>query len=267
MNRSHFHNKGTPTSILKNIFEHLENPIETLSEAHSFAQKNLLRKGERWDSQEDNRLHNLIQRKNDLLFHDIKRLGILDPVQPNRQSYDFILIAGELKDTVQEKLDYVAELKQTGLTFAAIVLLGGERPLRDDEKNDLPSNITAESEMMKHLYQNHSIIKDEKMILVNAPLIQNNSGLLNRPTTESTLLHFTQIAPHAGSCLMISNTPYIIRQTYVALRTLDQNSFPTEGIGKKMNEDEHDIFLLLDEFARILYEINKGMSYENKNDL
>lgn len=259
MNTTRFHTNGLPTESLKSLFKCLGISISTLQEANAYAQKNFLRKGERWDDQSSNPLFFTLQQNKDLLTAAIKNLGMLDSYYPQKRNYDFILITGELKDTVQEKLHYLAELKKNGLTYSTVFLLGGERELLDEEKRDLPDHITTESQMILFLFQNHPLSKDTEGILINTPRIQRQDGTSTRPTTHSTLAHFATIAPHVGSCLLISNTPYIIRQTKIAQHILDQNRFPVEGIGKKMNDDEEDVFLLMDEFARTLYEICKNV--------
>ena len=78
------------------------------------------------------------------------------------------------------------------------------------------------------------------ILLVNAPAIKDKNGSLTRPTTDSTLQHFIEIALVHGSCLVISNNPYIKRQTAVAQRILPQQHFPVEGAGPAINEKSFD---------------------------
>lgn len=254
-----FDKTGVPVKNVSKVFEHLGVSISTLDQANEFAQRNLLRKGERWDAQEQKEWHAILHAKKDLLLNDLKSLGMIDAVEPNRKFYTYVLLMGSLKENVALRLDYLAELKQTGLTFKEIVLLGGERQLRDYEKNGLPEDVTTEAQMMRYLCAHHEILKNNKILLVNAPMIQNDDCTFTRPTTDSTIVYFAQTTPEPGSCLVISHNPYVLRQTKVAQRILDQVRFPTEGAGKKIEQETIDIVMLMDEFARTVYEEYKSV--------
>lgn len=249
-----FDKKGIPVKNVSKVFEHLGVSVSTLEQANEFAQKNLLRKGERWDAQDEKEWHPIILDKKALLLHDLKALGMIDSVEPKQKSYRYALVMGATTGTVANRLDYLAELKQNGISFKEIVLLGGERQLRDIEKDGLPEHITTEAQMMGYLCAHHEMLKNEPALLVNAPMTKNSAGTLIRPNTDDTILYFAKIAPADGSCLVISNNPYVLRQTKVTQRILDQVRFPTEGAGKKISPETIDIIMLMDEFARTIYE-------------
>lgn len=259
-----FDKKGVPAKNVSKVFEHLGASVSSLDQANEFAQKNLLRKGERWDNQEEKEWHAIIEDKKALLLNDLKSLGMINAVEPKQKAYTYALLMGSLKKTVALRLDYLAELKQGGLTFGEIVLLGGERQLRDDEKVGLPEDVTTEAHMMQHLCAHHVVLKNDPVLLVNAPMIKKEDGTLTRPTTDSTIVYFEKTAPADGSCLVISNNPYVVRQTKVTQRLLDQVRFPTDGAGKKVNEETLDIVMLMDEFARTIYEEYK-QAHDNSN--
>lgn len=249
-----FDKRGAPEKKVSKVFEHLGVSVSSLDQANEFAQKNLLRKGERWDTQEENEWHAIIHDKKYLLLNDLKALGMIDSVEPQQKNYTYVLVMGTITGVVAKRLDYLAELKQNGILFRQIVLLGSERPLRDNEKYGLPKEISTEAQMMKHLCDNHCIFENDNIIVVNAPMIKHNDGTFIRPNTDDTIAYFAKIAPEDGSCLVISNNPYVLRQTKVTQRILDQVRFPTEGAGKKVNQETIDIVMLMDEFARTIYE-------------
>lgn len=252
--RSSFHKDGTATERLKNVFKHVGASIETLVQANEFAQKHLLRAGERWDVQEETEVRKKMQENKDLLIEDLRNLGMVDAIDPAQQSYTYALLMGALKLRVEQRLNYLADLINNGYTFDQIVLLGGERPLRDSEKEGLPADVASEADMMKHLFDNHPTLNKYSVLLVNAPMKQKEDGSMARPTTDDTLVHFMKIAPQDGSCLVVSNNPYTVRQTKTAERVLSQSRFPTEGAGEKANFDTVNIDILMDEFARTVYE-------------
>lgn len=245
---------------IKRVFDHLNIPVTTPQEANDCGQKDLLRKpgSERWDMQQDKPWYKDACKNKSLLIQDFKDLGMIDEVEPTDNKYDYVLLMGACKGRVQDRLAVLAELKKRHITFGMIVLLGGARVLESFEKEGLPVHITTESAMMEYLCSQHADLKHDKRILVDAPMITKADGTQTRPTTDSTLVHFAQTAPHDGSCLVISNNPYVVRQTLVAQRILDQQRFPTQGAGKAASEDDcHDIVMLMDEFARTVYEFNK----------
>jgi len=255
-----FHTDGVATSALKKIFDHLGVSISTLEQANAFAQKNLLRTGERWDTQSLTDVQKKMHANAQVLMEDLRALGMIDAVAPTKTEYEYALLMGSLKDTVSKRLAYLTHLCQQGYAFKTIVLLGGERTLRDIEKNELPSEVLTETDMMKYLCQECTALKNHEILVVNAPMIKKDDGTFTRPTTDSTLQYFANIAPRNGTCLVISNNPYVIRQTGVATRILDQSRFACEGAGVALdNEDDADIVMLMDEFARTLYEQYKQL--------
>ena len=251
-----FHTNGVPTQALKNVFNTLGMSISTLQQANELAQKNLLRKGERWSPQQETMLQKKMNDHKKEIIASLHELGMFSAATPQKKEYTYALLMGSLKDGVGYRMDYLTELCQAGYGFKYIVLLGGERPLRDIEKENLPSDVSTESQMMVHLYGNNQILKDKKALLVNAPMVKKDDGTINRPTTDDTVEHFALIAPENGPCLVISHGYYTPRQTKATQRILDQSRFPTDGSGKKINQDSEklDIVMLLDEFARDLNE-------------
>lgn len=246
-----------PFQRISQVFDRLDVSVTTLEEANEYAQKNFLRRGERWDAQDKKKWHTIIEDKRDLLIEDFRRLCMIDEVQPKQKSYMYALLMGACKERSEDRLHCLAELKQRGITFETIVLLGGARQLQESEKNGLPEDITTEAQMMEYLCAHHPVLKHDKVLLVDAPMIKREDGTLTRPTTDSTIVHFANIAPCDGSCLVISNNPYVVRQTKVAQRLLDQYRFPTQGAGKKADEETIDMIVLMDEFARTVYECYK----------
>jgi len=258
-----FHHNGELTEQVKAIFKELGVTVTSLAQANEFAQKNLLRTGERWDKQEDNQLHTTMKEKQTALIDDLRALGMVDEIKPTKKEYTYALLMGATTARVKQRLVYLASLIGAGYHFEYIVLLGGERQLREVEKEGLPETITTEAQMMAYLCAQDEQCKDKQSLLVNAPMIQKPDGTVTRPTTDTTLQYFAEIAPHDGSCLVISNNPYAVRQAKVTQRILDQSRFPTESAGQALNINEVGIIMAMDEFARTIYEENLRFA-ENK---
>lgn len=263
------------------LFEHLEHPITTINEANEFAQAHLLRRGERWDVQQETDLHRVMKKNEGLLREDLKALGILSiphiysserryrTLKENifgitSKDYNYALLMGTLKDDLILRMDYLSTLTHH-CTFGTIALLGSERDLLPEEKEGLPEHITTEAQMMEYLYNEHLVLKDLKKIVINTPKIQNPDGTCTRPTTDNTLKQFGEVAKHNCSAdkkpwaFVISNGRYTFRQILVASRILSPLGFLIDGDGPD-ETDTSNIVMDMDEFARIVYEIHKSLT-------
>lgn len=250
---SSFQKDGISLPAIKKIFECVGAKVSTSQEANAFAQKNLLLTEDQWHAHEETDMRKRLYANQQALLHELTSLHMIAEIKPTKQKYAYALVMGSFKDDVSQRLDFLARLFEQGYLFEHIVLLGGERLLRSFERDGLPENFTTEIQMMQYFCQQYQVFKNQQIMLLNAPMIQKSDGTLSRPTTDSTLTYFAQIAPKAGACLVISNNPYIPRQTKVAQRILDQSRFPTEGAGPAFKGDI-DIVMVMDEFARRLYE-------------
>jgi hypothetical protein len=251
-----FHTAGKASPTLKKLFQALGVSIQTLEEAHQFAQQELLRVGESWDPQPPKALHDIIRRQQPFILHQLHALGMVQAHMPTQKEHTYALLLGSLYEDVVERFSYLSHLYDADFQFKYLVLVGSERSLLDHEKAQLPEGLTTEAQMLFYLCRQYPHLKNKYLMLINAPRILQADGSFARATTESTLKHFMQRAQEPGSCLIISNNPYIWRQTKVAQRTLDQTQFPTQGAGAAYKESLIDSILLMDEFARTLYEVH-----------
>lgn len=247
------HREGVLTQPVKEIFTCLGAPVNTLQEANAYAQKHLLRTGERWDKQADDALQQKMKENNEFLVARLKALGMIDAVVPEKKECVYALLMGALRSRVADRLAHLKTLYDEGYRFKHVVLLGGVRELQVGEKVGLPADVTTEAEMMAYEYKQLACFENVQMLLVNAPMIQKPDGSSARPTTDSTLELFAKVAPSDGSCLVVSNNPYILRQTKTAQRMLDQARFPVTSAGPAASPDGN-IVIFMDEFARTLYE-------------
>ena len=251
------------------------NPVTTIAAANLLAQTNLLRdeKSERWHTQTATETRDLMQANITKLVADLQKLGLIDIVEPTQKHYRYALVMGATFSTVSKRLGYLVQLIKTGYSFDTVVLLGGERPLKPEELEQLANlqsspqvinqnidlnNIKTEAQVMEFAYKFNPDLQTQAKLTINASMAQKPDRALARANTDDTILTFAKQAPQTGSCLVISNNPYVLRQTLVVKRLLDQNKFPTDGAGAAVSEsNKSDIIMLMDEFARTLYEENK----------
>lgn len=250
------HRQGALSQPVQEIFSCLDQKITTLQEANSFAQANFLRRGERWDEQAQTPLQLKMAEQRSFIVEQLRLLGMIDKIVPKEKKYTYALLLGATTQVLTERLFYLKKLCDEGYEFDYIALLGGVRPLRDEEKVGLPDNITTEAEMMEYVYLQAGFAENKK-ILINSQMIQKEDGSLSRPTTDTTFVDFIHAAPQNGSCLVISNSPFTVRQRKVAERILDATLFPVDAAGASVDVEKYPreaVVILMDEFARTLYE-------------
>lgn len=249
-----FHKNGNLSKEVQDIFLLLGVSFETLEEANTFAQKYLLKTEEVLNNKIQNDFDKKIILNKDSLLVKLSALGMVDEITPSRKDWNYALLMGSFKEDVIVRLEYLIGLIKKSYNFKEIILLSGDRPLLDHEKKGLPSEIKTEGQMIQYLAANNKMLEGHKVRLINAPMIKKPDGTWSRPTTDTTLICFAQLVSLSGSCLVISENPFIIRQTKVAQRILDQSKFPTEGSGAAIASNAIDIVMIMDEFSRRLYE-------------
>lgn len=243
--------------LIQAIFSLLGMQVDSLHEANLLAQINFLRRNERWDEQQQTTVRAKMKEQESVLRDYLGRLGMLGDIEPGLEHFTYALVMGGPRETSLFRFECLKDLLSRGYRFDHIVLLSGERQLLDDEKEGLSDQITTEGAMMNFLVRQDPFFASYQIEVVNAPGIVHDDGTVSRPTTDSTLVKFAEQFPTPGSCLVISNNPYIQRQTKVAQRILDQSKFPTYGAGKVDLRDTTDIIILMDELARTLWELTR----------
>lgn len=254
---SAFHSNGIITQPVKDIFLLFgQDKITTLKEANAFAQQHLLRSGERWDVQQETDIFKACKENQEKVLSCLQKLGMVSAIYPTETHFTYALCLGALASRFVQRLAFLATLQELGYSFDYIVLLGSARPLTAEEKTSLAITLETEAEMMRYLYDHHQTLRkdDLALIVIDAPMKQSKDGVLLRPTTDDTLREFKQQAPKKGSCLVISNNPYVLRQVKVCERILQNSEFEIVGAGEALDTEKVNIHILMDEFARTLYE-------------
>jgi hypothetical protein len=111
-------------------FESLNQSKQSLSQIHSWAQKNLLRRGERWDEQSGQ-----FEKCQPLHKPLLKDLEFIDRVQPHFTQYDGVIVHGALLSSVRYRLHYLVQQWKRGTRFSQLYFLSGDRPLEPRLEN------------------------------------------------------------------------------------------------------------------------------------
>lgn len=243
-------------------------------------QKTMLRPTgkERWE------IEDIFKDKRDLIYEDLKKLGCIEAIYPHKKYYDYALLLGAVVPTMRSRLEFLVKLWEDGLRFKKLVFLVGNRPLDENLESkevilnhtnlNLPLNNEwkfsgelpkTESEAAKLIWDQSDLpkeMKETEIIFVDTPMQADEKGSLKRPTTDDTVKLWLSKNPVPGSCIAISNQPFIKYQHSV-LRRLLPSSFYLETVGAKVSEDK-SIAVIIDSIARWIY--SEFMRLKSKND-
>lgn len=206
-----------------------------------------------------------------------QNIGFLEEIRPIQKRYTYALVFGATIQGMRSRFAYFLKLLQSGIEVDQIVFLVGKRP-RDEKKESIEVLFTPDSNLpFKKGYEPDDKIPAtetelallliaqtdmpreiyEKIVVVDAPMIQKADGTLVRPNTESTVRAWLDTAPCKGSALCISSQPYVARQYYATARLLPKD-WNIHCVGFGIEDDEKaNISILLDTLARTLWELKK----------
>ncbi len=197
--------------------------------------------------------------KRDELIQLLNTLGCIEEVTPSRMEYDYALVLGAATPRVQLRFNYLITLWNSGVRFKTIVFLGGQRPLDPtvdaiawDQTAPTP---TTEYDMMRYVFEHTKLpegFDQLPIIFVNTPMQSTPDGKIRRPNTFDIVQQWISSNPIPGTCLAVSNQPYVGFQD-TAVRTALPFSFPLETVGQTVRA--HELMSIhLDNLARWLYQ-------------
>lgn len=251
--------------------EHLNKSEKAVLQINSWAQKNLLRQGERWQEQ-TSKFETLKPKIKPLLID----LGFINASSPHFNEYQGAIVHGALLPRVRLRLHYLVEQWKQGVRFSHLYFLSGERPLEAQQENedlfmqdkDSPLKIRkdwsipiqfpkTECEMMQLVWDQSEIPeemrKEVQAHFINAPMKKDmKSEKLLRPTTDDTVEYWLKTAPLYGRYLAVTNAPYTNRQDLV-VRALAPNDYGFDTIASGASEQEK-MAIFLDELARFIFQ-------------
>lgn len=245
----------------------------TLQQLVDATQKEWLRKpgSERWQIEEK------FPELRTKIIGALDEIGLFTEIKPSDKKYSYCLILGATVQRVRTRLAYAIALYNAGIHFDRIIFLGGQRPLdaniesaamlvdpangelsiRADWQQPAPLP-TTEYGMMKLVYDQADMpaaFASIPVTFIDSPMQQKPDGTLARPTTGDTIKDWLATEPKTGSCLFISNQPYVGYQDAVA-RTFMPATFGVETVGPRVDKDDELVAVLLDTMARWLYQEN-----------
>lgn len=239
-------------------------------------QKEWLRKpgSERWHMEETVTAH---QKE---IVHLLQSMGCTVEVAPTRTHYDYVIILGATVTRVRSRLAYMIKLWNQGIRFNTIVLLGSDRPLDPAiepesallkaEDSIFPFDPSwqfngvlpkTEGEMMRFVFDQMELpsgFENVTFTFVNTPMIPTAQGGMRRANTMDTIKQWLSCNPKPGTCLAVSNQPYVGYQDAV-MRTGLPATFAVETVGHAPSDSEK-IAVYLDTLARWIYQMQQPKS-------
>jgi hypothetical protein len=272
-----FDENGRPSFELMQLLkivgmDNLNESEEPIAQINRWAQKNLLRQGERWEEQ-TSRFEELKTKIKPLLAD----LGFVNATAPQFNPYQGAIVHGALLPTVRLRLYYLVEQWKKGVRFTHLYFLSGERPLEGQYENNqalvteegsplkirrewqVPAELPkTECGMIQLVWEQSDIPNDMReqinVHFINAPMKQDiRSAKLLRPTTDDSVERWLQALPPHGRYLAISNAPYTHRQDVVIRKLAPKDDFEFDTIGPAA-EDRVKMAILLDELARTIFQ-------------
>jgi hypothetical protein len=210
---------------------------------------------ERWQVLEDK----YKDRKNELIPL-LKNAQLVDEIVPAQKQYDYLIIMGALYERARKRTEYAVNLWDQGIRFKEIIVLGSERKL--DPQQEPASSFagtdqvpTTEYEMLKWVFNTIQIpteMRQTKTTFINSPnTIDEKTGKVKRATTADSIATWLATQPTPGSCLVISNQPYIGYQDAVAKKYLPK-TFSIQTCGEALDEEDR-MLEILDALARWIF--------------
>lgn len=179
------------------------------------------------------------------LFQEMR---LLAEISPSQTRYDYALVHGALLTRVQARVDFLVSLCKSGVVFRKFVFLAGARPLLAPEK--AKTGKKTEGEMVRWVYEHSDLPKEIPAAFIEVPMKPKGA----RPDTADTIAAWFETTPAAGSCLAISNQPYVAYQDAV-FKSLMRTGFSLETAGPAI-DSAPSVALILDTIARELLFLN-----------
>lgn len=251
------------------------NPSENaLLQINAWAQKNLLRQGERWEAQSA-KFEELKPRLTPLLAH----LGFLNASSASFTSYEGALIHGGLLPRLRLRLHTLVEQWNQGVRFSRLYFLTGQRPLepfienaatlassensplaiRPDWTYPIPFPRT-EAELAAVVWDQSAIpqeMRDHVQVhFISVPMKTDPvTHRALRPTTDDTVDLWLRSSPLPGRYLAVTNNPFVPRQDLL-VKSRSPESFSFDTIGTGVSESER-VAIVLDELARYVFQVKQ----------
>ncbi|MBT3456093.1 hypothetical protein HN446_03455 [bacterium] len=256
----------TPFKLFLSLLKiQYKNDLESLVKATQ--EKWLRPKGkERWQ------IEDKFSDKKDHTVPFLNYFEMIKTIQAKDKEYEYVIILGAYGPGLVKRISFFLKELNRSIKYKQLVFLTSARKLVPDMENtkevqalidkQLPKknnlnlhNIepTTETEMAQFIFDQiefpNELQEPVTVTFVDTPLQKN--GHVRRANTADTLKEWLITNPQPGSCLFISNQPFVMYQDTI-IRKLIPKDFIVETIGPEIQGDIN-IWVCLDSIARTLY--------------
>jgi hypothetical protein len=179
----------------------------------------------------------------------LEKLGFTSERPPALSHYTYVILLASSVDDMCRRFAYLIDLWDKRIQFDRLICLAGSRPLdplyespeltyRSAEtflgiKNlELSRNKKTEDSIMTWLYENAQLPQTLRKLpttFVLTPMLKQSDGTVKRPTTAHTFHSWLETRPKKGTCLIVSNQPFVLYQHSVAQTELRDFTVDTVG--------------------------------------
>jgi hypothetical protein len=185
----------------------------------------------------------------------LKKLNFVDSVYPKKNEFDYVILLGADSKNVIARINFLINLCQKGVKFKNLICLGAQRPCDKhdfiDQWKNLKNIPKTETEIIKFYLNQSKLPTNSNIVFVDTPMQEKSKGFFIRPNTQDTVIEWLKTNPKPGSCLVISNNPYIKYQGAILQKNLPK-SFEIETVGPESFKDVK-ISIYLDTICRWLF--------------
>lgn len=229
------------------------------SDLNGALQKGVLRAGERWHAQQEDRVRK-VKPITDKVLDYVDKLGFVTPrALEGLVQVDEVVVFGARVERMRLRIQQTLELEKKGLlSYKQAALLGSSRPLTDEERALFPENPPEdEAEAMVRIWKEES---SQHATVIRSTEVgvsyEETKGW--RPTTQSTLNDWV-VNCTAESVFAVVELPYL-RLADQLRWTLFKNGKEVKVLSAHPESSTNDPLIYLDEVARHVYELTKRLN-------
>ena len=203
----------------------------------------------------------------------LREIGLIDELKPSKKEFDYVLLLGATVPRMQQRLEHLARLWQSGVRYKKLIFLTGQRPLTPeiDKVDELIANTSGhlatkdsrpatESEAAVMIFQSTPLMPEMRALPVqfmDTPRRWEQT-YWQRANTRDTLKTWMKNNPAPGSVLVMSEQPSAHYQQEVVRQELSE-AFNVDIAARAAAKDTR-LAILLDALALWLHNVQSAMT-------
>lgn len=181
--------------------------------------------GERWNFEER------FMDKKEELTRALEKLGIFEERRAEKTHYNYAIVPGSLYASIKARINFLIKEWKRGVRFDTLVFLTGKRKIHPEKESPeiLGCTLKTEIDVMRLVWEQSELSEELRKIPLEI-IDADPFPFRERPNTLATVLAWLAKNPMPGSCLVVSNQPYVAYQHEIFVALLPK-TFSVESIG------------------------------------